>query len=212
MAIPKNPFGTTPTEGVVEAASKGSSRGVVDTGNPIGGIPKYVIDNNLLDLSKFLYPTTGKVSSKVTVRAPVRGGVKGSDQHRAMDIGADKGTPVYSSTAGKVVKVGASGYGPNGVYIQIDKSFYLDPNQAAKNPFYVIYGHLDTTSVKVGSVVTAGQQIGTVGDKDIPGQFHLHYQIKNNLGYDSTGLSININSNFPTKGSRISAKEKFITA
>ena len=212
MAIPKNPFGTTPTEGVVEAASKGSSRGVVDTGNPIGGIPQYVTNNNLLDLSKFLYPTTGTVTSKITVRAPIAGGVKGSDQHRAMDIGASKGTPVYSSTAGKVVKVGAGGYGPNAVYIQIDKSFYLDPNQASKNPQYIIYGHLDTTLVKVGSVVTAGQQIGTVGDKDSPGKFHLHYQIKNNLGYDSTGLSINTNVNFPTKGSSIVAKQKFITA
>jgi len=212
MAIPKNPFGTTPTEGTVEAASKGSTRGVVDTGNPIGTIPQYVTNNNLLDLSKFLYPTTGTITSKVTVRAPIAGGVKGSDQHRAIDIGASKGTPVYSSTSGKVVKIGAGGYGPNAVYIQIDKSFYLDPTQAAKNPFYIIYGHLDTTTVKLGSVVTAGQQIGTVGDKDSPGKFHLHYQIKNNLGYDSSGLSINTNNNFPSKGSTLTAKQIFITA
>jgi murein DD-endopeptidase MepM/ murein hydrolase activator NlpD len=207
MAIPKNPFGSGGKED-----SAVQTRPSVNTGTPVGSIPQYVIDNNLLDLSRFLFPTTGTVTSKVTVRAPIIGGVRGSDQHRAMDIGAIKGTPVYSSTSGKVVKIGASGYGPNAVYIQIDKSFYLDPTQAAKNPFYIIYGHLDTTSVKLGSTVTAGQQIGTVGDKDSPSRFHLHYQIKSNLGFDSAGLSINTNNNFPSKGSTITAKQKFITA
>lgn len=210
MAVPKNPFGSGATEGVVETASRRPS--TVDTGTPVGTIPPYVIDNTLLDLSKFLYPTSGTITSKVAMRAPIPGGVKGSNQHRAMDIGATKGTPVYSSTAGKVVKVGASGYGPNAVYIQIDKSFYKDPNQAAKNPFYIIYGHMDTSLVKSGQIVTAGQQIGTVGDKDSPGAFHLHYQIKNNLGFDSAGLSINTNDNFPAKSGKITAKQKFITA
>jgi hypothetical protein len=207
MAIPKNPFGSGEKED-----SSVQTRPSVNTGTPLGTIPQYVIDNNLLDFSKFVYPTTGTITSKVTVRAPQTGGVKGSDQHRAIDIGANKGTPVYSSTSGKVVKVGASGYGPNAVYIQIDKSFYKDPNQSSKNPQYIIYGHLDTKLVKLGDTVTVGQQIGTVGDKDSPGKFHLHYQIKNNLGYDSSGLSINTNDNFPAKSSSITAKQKFITA
>jgi murein DD-endopeptidase MepM/ murein hydrolase activator NlpD len=210
MAIPKNPFGSGAKEDTVESTIQ--RRTPVNTGTPLGNIPQYVTDNTLLDLSKFLYPTTGTVTSKVTVRAPIAGGVKGSDQHRAMDIGAVKGTPVYSSTAGKVVKIGASGYGPNAVYIQIDKSYYLDPSKAAKNPFYIIYGHMDTTLVKLNQIVTVGQQIGTVGDKDSVGKFHLHYQIKSNLGYDSAGISINTNNNFPAKSSSITAKQKFITA
>jgi len=170
-------------------------------------IPEYIVDNTVLNLKKFLFPTTGNIVSKVTVRA-VQNGVKGSDQHRAIDIAAPKGTPVYSATDGTVRRIGSSGYGPNAVIIEIDPSFYLTPSN---EKYYTIYGHLDTAVVNIGSKVKAGQLIGTVGDKDSPGRFHLHFQIRNILqGYDSSGLSININGNFPPKGGNISSKQNFI--
>jgi murein DD-endopeptidase MepM/ murein hydrolase activator NlpD len=171
------------------------------------GIPPYVIDNTVLNLKKFVYPTTGTIVSKVAIRA-VQNNVKGSDQHRAMDISAPKGTPVYSSTDGVVRRIGSSGYGPNAIMIEIDPSFYLTPST---QKYYAVYGHLDTASVKIGTKVKAGQLIGTVGDKDSPGKFHLHFQIRNILqGYDSSGLSVNTNPNFPAKGGIITAKNNFI--
>jgi murein DD-endopeptidase MepM/ murein hydrolase activator NlpD len=170
-------------------------------------IPGYIVDNTVLNLKKFLFPTTGNITSKVAVRA-VQNGVKGSDQHRAIDIAAPKGTSVYSATDGTVRRIGSSGYGPNAVIIEIDPSFYLTPSN---EKYYTIYGHLDTAVVNIGSKVKAGQLIGTVGDKDSPGRFHLHFQIRNILqGYDSSGLSINTNENFPPKGGNIASKQNFI--
>ena len=170
--------------------------------------PEYIVDNSVLNLKKFIYPTSGAIVSKVGVRA-VQNGVAGSDQHRAIDIAAPKGTSIYSSTDGIVKRIGASGYGPNAVYIEVDKSFYTTPY--APQNYYIIYGHMDTATVKVGDQVKAGQLIGTVGDKDAPGRFHLHFQIRNILqGYDTNGLSININDNFPLKGANIVAKQNFI--
>ena len=172
------------------------------------GFPKYVVDNSVLNLKKFVYPTSGVIVSKIAVRA-IQNNVAGSDQHRAMDIAAPKGTPIYSSTDGIVRRIGASGYGPNAVYIEVDKSFYITSYTPQK--YYIIYGHMDISTVKIGDQVKAGQLIGTVGDKDSPGRFHLHFQIRNILqGFDSSGLSININENFPLKGGNIVAKQNFI--
>jgi murein DD-endopeptidase MepM/ murein hydrolase activator NlpD len=215
IAIPKNPFGSTIGQGTVaEASGRAASRGTAPTAPlPTGAIPNNVQDDNLLNFSKFVYPVTGTVTSKITVRAPIAGGVRGSDQHRAIDIGVVKGTPVYSSTDGVVARIGAPGYGNQAVYIKIDPSFYNDPNQASKNGRWIIYGHLDTATVKVGQKVTVGQQIGTSGDKDSPGAFHLHYQIRAaERGFDTTTQSSNLNAYFPPKGKPITAKQKFITA
>ena len=107
IAIPKNPFGSTIGQGTVaEASGRAASRGTAPTAPlPTGAIPNNVQDDNLLNFSKFVYPVTGTVTSKITVRAPIAGGVRGSDQHRAIDIGVAKGTPVYSSTDGVVARI-----------------------------------------------------------------------------------------------------------
>jgi len=182
----------------------------VDTPSNAGELPEFIIDDNVLNFTKFTYPTTGVVVSKVAVRA-IQNNVAGSDQHRAMDISAPKDTPVYSSTDGTVERIGANGYGPNAVYIKIDPSFYNNPAQASNNGRWIIYGHLDKATVKIGTKVKVGQLIGNVGDKGSPGRFHLHFQIRNiAFGYDQSGLSVNINKNFPLKGKNITAKQNFI--
>ncbi len=111
-----------------------------------------------------------------------------------------------------MVKIGAGGYGNQAVYIKVDNSFFKDPGKVGKNERYIIYGHLEKAIVKVGQSVKAGQQIGLSGDKDSPGAFHLHYQIRASLwGYDSQTLSSNLNTYFPAKNGNITAKQKFIT-
>ena len=176
----------------------------------LGTLPSFIENNNLLNLGSFIYPVTGNIVSKIVVRA-VQNGVVGSDQHRGIDISAVKGTPVYSSTVGKVVRIGAGGYGPNAVWIQIDKSAYVNPSDALSSPKYIVYGHLDTNLVNIGDTVSKGQQIGTVGDKDAPNRFHLHYQIRNvSFGYDKDTLSTDLNVWFPPKGGSIAAKQPFI--
>ncbi len=217
FAIPKNPFGASgassfPTSPSTTAATPTGTTSPRTRAENVGSIPNAVITDNLLDFSKFVYPVTGIVTSKVAVRAPIKGGVPGSDQHRAIDIGVPKNTPVYSSTDGVVVKIGAGGYGNQAVYIKVDNSFFKDPGKVGKNERYIIYGHLEKAIVKVGQSVKAGQQIGLSGDKDSPGAFHLHYQIRASLwGYDSQTLSSNLNTYFPAKNGNITAKQKFIT-
>ena len=173
------------------------------------GLPSNVInDDNLLNFKKFLYPVNGRVTSKIIAEREVNGKISGP--HRGIDIGAPKGTLVYSMTDGKVVRIGGTGYGPNAVWIQIDYTFYNQSSgTATAQPRYIVYGHLDTATVFLKdrngkpTVVKAGQPIGTVGDKDSPGSYHLHFQIKSNVGADSAGTTSNLNTWFPSKGQPI---------
>lgn len=72
--------------------------------------------------------------------------------HLAMDIKAEEGAVVTSVGAGVVKNVGTK---TEGTYVEIDH----------QNGLTTIYGNLqEQVSVKVGDAVTAGQQIGTVGN------------------------------------------------
>ena len=167
------------------------------------GLPSNVInDDNLLNFKKFLYPVNGRVTSKIIAEREVNGKISGP--HRGIDIGAPKGTLVVSITDGKVVRIGGTGYGPNAVWIKIDYSFYNPSSGTAiAQPRYIVYGHLDKATVAVGQSIKANQPIGTVGDKDSPGSYHLHFQIKSNVGADSAGTTSNLNTWFPSKGQPI---------
>lgn len=94
--------------------------------------------------------------------------------HEGVDIFADKGTPVYSSLSGTVVKAGWNVYGGWRVTVRVDDS----------TDFY--YAHLSgyAPGIKVGAKVTAGQLIGYVGStgygpEGTEGKFlpHLHFGI-----------------------------------
>lgn len=190
---------------VIDAVTNSDGTVTVATTKGIGGVK----DDNLLDFKKFVNPVTGTVGSKIGLRGVIKG-IAGTANHKGIDISAPQGTPVYSSTAGKVVVVGASGYGENAVYIQIDPSFYKNPSDAASNPRYIVYGHMDTNTVKVGQTVTAGQQIGTVGNKGISTGPHLHYQIQS--GTSAAATASNINKYFPNGNSQITANTPFVNA
>ncbi len=72
--------------------------------------------------------------------------------HLAMDIKAEEGTVVTSVGAGVIKNVGVN---TEGTYVEVDH----------QNGLTTIYGNLqEQVSVKVGDAITAGQQIGTVGN------------------------------------------------
>lgn len=115
-------------------------------------------------------------------------GPRSLDNHKGMDFGAEKGTPVYSScngvvvetfngcthNYGKTVNCGCGGsYGNN---VKID----------AGDGIGIIYGHLTGVNVNVGDTVTQGQQIGTVGSTGWSTGFHLHFEFVTN---DIVGLT-----------------------
>lgn len=109
-------------------------------------------------------------------------GPRSLDNHKGMDFGAPKGTPVYSASSGIVKETFTtcehnygkdyncgcgSGYGNN---IKIDTG----------DGFLVIYGHLTDVLVNVGDTIKQGQQIGTVGSTGWSTGDHLHFELSTN--------------------------------
>ncbi|NER20126.1 MAG: peptidoglycan DD-metalloendopeptidase family protein [Symploca sp. SIO1B1] len=114
---------------------------------------------------------------------PVRGGFKTSDfrspnrpNHNGVDIGADRGTPIYAVADGTVTFVVNScregvprcggGFG-NVVYIDHPALGLL-----------TIYAHLQTVEVSSGEQVARGQRIGTMGNTGRSTGPHLHFEIR----------------------------------
>lgn len=92
--------------------------------------------------------------------------------HLAMDIKSEQGMKVLATSAGVVKNVGVN---TEGTYIEIDH----------QNGFSTIYGNLqEEVSVNVGDSVTAGQEIGKVGNTtnlayEEYGSY-LHFQVLEN--------------------------------
>ncbi len=86
--------------------------------------------------------------------------------HTGIDFGAPKGTAVYATGHGKVIKVimRKNGYGR---HIIIDHGFN----------YKTLYAHLSKIEVKVGEQVKRGQIIGRVGSTGAATAPHLHYEV-----------------------------------
>lgn len=100
----------------------------------------------------------------------------GGRRHAGIDIFAPKGSPILAPIAGKVVKVDAnSGLGGNAVWV----------NGADGRAYY--FAHLDKIGVAVGQALTAGSQLGTVGDTGNAkgGSPHLHFSINGKVGNEN---------------------------
>ena len=97
-----------------------------------------------------------------------RGG--GSRTHEALDIPAQRGTPVLSATGGRVLKLFDSKAGGKMVYA-------ADSSER----FILMYAHLDSYApgLAEGQPLTRGQVIGTVGTTGNapPSVPHLHFAI-----------------------------------
>ena len=100
--------------------------------------------------------------------APVAGA---STYHQGVDLAASRGTPVYATRSG-IVTVATHNQSA-GNYVQIDH----------QDGFRSVYMHLDTYCVSSGQIVSAGQQIGTVGTTGISNGYHLHFGISQNGTY-----------------------------
>jgi murein DD-endopeptidase MepM/ murein hydrolase activator NlpD len=86
--------------------------------------------------------------------------------HTGIDFAKTKGTPVYATGNGIVVRKGYSlGYGN---FIEIQHA----------GGFRSFYAHLSKTLVNVGDSVSIAQQIACVGITGITTGYHLHYEIR----------------------------------
>lgn len=94
---------------------------------------------------------------------------KARKMHRGMDFTSPKGTPIYATGNGKVIRVDSrsSGYGK---HIRIEHGF----------GYVTLYGHLSKYNVKRGQKVKRGDLIGYVGSTGRSKAPHLHYEVRYN--------------------------------
>jgi murein hydrolase activator len=91
-------------------------------------------------------------------------------------IAAPVGTPVHGVEAGKVRLVGQ--FGTYGLTVVVEHG----------NGYYSVYSHLQTAAVKLGTTITKGAEIGTVGGENSDYGPHLHFEIRgdNQVALDPT--------------------------
>lgn len=85
--------------------------------------------------------------------------------HTGVDFPAARGTPVYTTMAGKVVWAGENGPWGNLVVVE-------------NNGYQIYLAHLETIAVTEGQVLQSGSPVGEVGNTGNSTGPHLHYGIK----------------------------------
>ncbi len=94
---------------------------------------------------------------------------KARKMHKGMDFTSPKGTPIYATGNGKVIRADsrATGFGK---HIRIDHGF----------GYVTLYAHLSKYNVKKGKLVKRGDLIGYVGSTGRSQAPHLHYEVRYN--------------------------------
>ena len=105
-----------------------------------------------------------------------------SRKHAGIDIYRDKGTPVGAAQGGWVRRAsGKEEHKTYGALVIIDHTPKLQPEDDPNSRLYqyTLYAHLDSVSTIVGTRVTQGETIGTVGKTgNAKGmKHHLHFEI-----------------------------------
>jgi murein DD-endopeptidase MepM/ murein hydrolase activator NlpD len=118
--------------------------------------------------------------------------------HIGLDLWIKAGTPVLAAVEGSIHSfnnnIGVGDYGP---------TIILEHN-IEKQKFYTLYGHLSVESIrtlKIGTPINKGQQIATLGDATVNGDYapHLHFQIIRELEHisgDYPGVCSNKNQEY----------------
>ena len=118
---------------------------------------------NIKATTTFIKPVEGVISSKYGIREPTTASVP--KNHTGVDIAANTGTKIISSTSGEVVLDSEEGdYGKH-LKIQIGE-------------VSIIYAHCSTLYVKQGDKVEQGQEIAEVGSTGNSTGPHLHFEIR----------------------------------
>ncbi|MGV8907556.1 MAG: M23 family metallopeptidase [Propionicimonas sp.] len=124
--------------------------------------------DRLKNLSKFLWPTAGSVSSPYGYRMhPILHYMR---LHDGDDIGGKCGQPIYAAQSGVVIKAAGGGYnGGSGNNVKIDHGNINGVN------VQTAYLHMTSFVVQVGQKVDKGQLIGHVGSTGLSTACHLHF-------------------------------------
>jgi murein DD-endopeptidase MepM/ murein hydrolase activator NlpD len=113
---------------------------------------------------RFILPVEGQHTSGFGMRLHPMD--RAERLHAGMDIGAPTGTPIQAAAAGQVVFSGTqAGYG-NVVVIQHTEGYAT------------LYAHNTANLVSVGTTVSQGQPIATVGSTGRSTGPHLHFEVR----------------------------------
>ncbi|MBH5319934.1 M23 family metallopeptidase [Paenibacillus sp. GSMTC-2017] len=127
----------------------------------IKGIKKY---QYILEITPTIWPADSrKITSTFGVRRDPFSGR--SSLHSGLDLGGDRGDPIYASANG-VITLSENTY-PQGNNIIIDHGRGIETR----------YLHLNKRLVEVGDKVTKGQLIGELGNTGRSTGPHLHYEV-----------------------------------
>ncbi len=86
--------------------------------------------------------------------------------HTGVDMAAPVGTPVHAAAPGAArVAENPEGYG---LYVVVEHGGGLA----------TLYGHLDSTALRGGGTVAAGQELGRVGSSGLSTGPHLHFEVR----------------------------------
>ena len=129
----------------------------------IGAVRK--LDSPTTDFrSGFAWPVKGRVSGVFGSQRILNG--KPRRPHNGMDIAAPKGTPVFASADG-IVALAHENMFFSGKTLMIDHGHGLTS----------VYIHMNTITVKSGTRIRQGEQIGTIGMTGRTTGPHLHWGI-----------------------------------
>jgi len=110
---------------------------------------------------KFVRPAEGRLSTPYGFTRYINGKLSGT--HKAIDLAAPEGSPVYATSSGKVVLAEELYLTGNSIYIDHGLSLFSQ------------YAHLSKLLVNPGDEVEAGQLIGLVGTTGFSTGPHLHF-------------------------------------
>lgn len=111
----------------------------------------------------FIKPLNGVITSKFGWRDPTVSTV--SKYHTGLDIAANTGTEIISSTKGKVVIASSEGAYGNHLKIQVEN-------------VEIIYAHCSKLIAAEGQEISQGQKIAEVGSTGNSTGPHLHFEIR----------------------------------
>ncbi|HRA76164.1 MAG TPA: M23 family metallopeptidase [Propionicimonas sp.] len=121
----------------------------------------------IANLSKFLWPTAGSVSSDYGLRLhPILHYYR---MHDGDDIGGKCGQPIYAAQSGTVVKAEMGYNGGSGNNVRIDHGD-IDGHNVQTG-----YLHMTDYVVKAGQQVDKGELVGHVGSTGLSTACHLHF-------------------------------------
>jgi len=190
LALPATGFNAGNTGLAAEKDNTDQSVKVTATGSEAEQIAlgEYVV-TSYADLLKLTYgvssgfrysvTNTGKVRWPFPVVVPISSGFGGrvapcfgcSSYHQGLDFNPTEGTPFYAVAAGEVTQVHDDAWGL-GKWVVISHT-------VGDYSFESLYAHMirDSTGVRVGQQVQAGDYIGRVGNSGTSTGAHLHFEI-----------------------------------